>query len=169
MACLVTAGRTRPCRDKSGGLKALYFANFDTLSGLTTDADNEVDDLGVGVSLYKYDLFVNEGSATDTIQNDEGGSVAYEQVSEFSLFGLTKEDRNEIRNAATGRPHLIVQTQNDEYWLIGRSNGVRVAGAGVTGANLNEYTGYQLTATANEPLPMFSVSAAAIAGATIVT
>lgn len=169
MSCLVTQGRTRPCRDKSGGIKALYFANFDSLSDLTVDGDNQVDDLGAGVNLYKYELFVNEGSLTSTIQNAEGGSVAYEQVVEFSLFGLSNSDRNEIRNITTGYPHLIVQDQNDAYWLVGRNNGIRLEGTSATGANLNEYNGYQLTATANDPLDIFSVASAAVSGATIVT
>ena len=55
MSCLLTAGRTIPCKDVVGGIKAVYFVNFGDITAITESAD-EVTDMTGTFSAYKYDL-----------------------------------------------------------------------------------------------------------------
>ena len=38
MACLLTSGRSLPCKSSVGGLKAVYFADYGTLGDVTQTA-----------------------------------------------------------------------------------------------------------------------------------
>ena len=40
MSCDISAGRTEPCKDAVGGLKNLYFCNYEQIDGYTFDATN---------------------------------------------------------------------------------------------------------------------------------
>ena len=56
MACIVTKGRTEPCKDVVGGINAVYFADYDSLGTITydnTDTD-VVDGFGGTPTWFKY-------------------------------------------------------------------------------------------------------------------
>ena len=40
MACDLSTGRTVPCKDVVGGIKAVYFANYGDLGAITYDVTN---------------------------------------------------------------------------------------------------------------------------------
>ena len=57
MACDITLGRLEPCKDSVGGLKAIYFINYDaTFYGLATFTNEEITALDAAVGTFKYDL-----------------------------------------------------------------------------------------------------------------
>jgi hypothetical protein len=67
------------------------------------------------------------------------------------LFKLTKEDNKELKLMAYGRPHVVVQTFDDKFLLVGADNGSDVTGGtAVTGTAMGDLNGYTLTLTANE-------------------
>jgi hypothetical protein len=68
MACDISLGRLEPCKDSSGGLKAVYFVNWGDATGYTYDGTNtDVIDAVAGTpSAYKYDL-KGTSSFTQTI------------------------------------------------------------------------------------------------------
>ena len=52
---------------------------------------------------------------------------------------------------AYGRPHVIVQTFDDKFLMVGAENGADVTGGtAVTGTAMGDLNGYTLTLTANE-------------------
>ena len=55
MACTLTTGRSLPCRDSVGGLKAVWFADYGTLGTLTVTNGN-VDSISGSPTLFQYDL-----------------------------------------------------------------------------------------------------------------
>ena len=47
MACDLTGGRLRPCKDAVGGIKKLHFVDFGDLGTLTFGSDDEITDFDV--------------------------------------------------------------------------------------------------------------------------
>jgi len=72
--------------------------------------------------------------------------------------------RNNILLLASTSMHVIVQTQNGEYWWLGLANGAEVTttttSAGTAYGDLN---GYNLTVTGLEPVSAHLLSDAAFA------
>ena len=156
MSCDLSLGRLKPCKDSVGGVKALYFVNYGDLGNITYDStDTDVIDTVDGTpEAFKYDIHFNS-SLTENIQSSaESGTTAFEQVVEATFHKLTKEDHKEIKIMAQGRPHIIVEDQNDNFFLVGLVNGCDVTGGTiVTGTNMSDMSGYTLTLTGMERTP----------------
>lgn len=156
MSCDISLGRIEPCKDSVGGLKAIYFVNFDTLGAVTFDVTNTdvIDAIAGTPDAYKYEL---KGTSTFTqnIQsNRETGTTAFEQVLEVTLKKLSVADHKEIKLLSYGRPHAIVEDYNGNFFLAGLEHGLDVTGGTiVTGANMSELSGYTLTLTGMEKAP----------------
>lgn len=156
MACDISLGRTEPCKDSVGGLNAIYFVNFGDLGAITYDTTNTdvIDAVADSPSAYKYDL---KGTSTFTqnIQSDRAtGTTAFEQVLEVTLKKLSIADHKEIKLLSYGRPHVIVEDYNGNYFIAGLEHGCDVTGGTiVTGGAMNELSGYTLTLTGMERVP----------------
>jgi hypothetical protein len=156
MSCDISLGRLEPCKDSVGGLKAIYFVNFGDLGAITYDVTNtDVIDAVAGTpDAYKYDI---KGTSTFTqnIQSDRAtGTTAFEQVLEITLKKLTVADHKELKLLSYGRPQVIVEDYNGNYFLSGLEHGMDVTGGTiVTGSAMNELSGYTLTLTGMEKAP----------------
>ena len=140
MACDLTGGRLRPCKDAVGGIKKIHFVDFGDLGTLTFGSSDEITDVKGNSSL--------ETNITSSLEN---GTTFFEQVVNMTLFKLTKEDNKELKLMAYGRPHVVVQTFDDKFLLVGAENGADVTGGtAVTGTAMGDLNGYTLTLTANE-------------------
>ena len=149
-------GRLEPCKDSVGGLKAIYFVNFGDLGAITYDVTNTdvIDAVAGSPDAYKYDI---KGTSTFTqnIQSDRAtGTTAFEQVLEITLKKLTVADHKELKLLSYGRPQVIVEDYNGNYFLAGLEHGMDVTGGTiVTGGAMNELSGYTLTLTGMEKAP----------------
>jgi len=158
MACDLTLGRKEVCKDSVGGIKAKYLSNFEdtATSDYTFDTTNTdvIDAVSGTPNVYKYEVR-DASSFTQNIQSSaETGTTAFEQVVELTLKKLTVEDHKELKLLSYGRPRVIVQDQNDNYFLAGFENGCQVtAGTIVTGQAMNDLSGYTLTLTGMERKP----------------
>jgi len=155
----ISLGRLKPCKDSVGGIKAVYFINYEDITDLSfsstdTDVIETLGATGSEVSAYKYDVHF-ASSLTQNIQASmENGTVAYEQVLELSMPRLSKEDNKEIKILAYGSPHVIVEDQNNNLFVAGLVNGMEVtAGTIVTGTAMSDMSGYTLTLTGMERQP----------------
>lgn len=153
MSCLLTAGRTIPCKDVVGGIKAVYFVNFGDLGTITESAD-EVTNMTGTFSAYKYDLKGNSSFEQSFNSSRENGTTFFEQTLNLTFTKLTKEDNKELKLMAYGRPQVVVLDYNDNAFLMGADHGAEVTGGTiVTGAALGDLSGYTLTLTAQELKP----------------
>jgi hypothetical protein len=153
MSCLLTAGRTIPCKDVVGGIKAVYFVNFGDLGTITESAD-EVTNMSGTFSAYKYDLKGNSSFEQSFNSSRENGTTFFEQTLNLTFTKLTKEDNKELKLMAYGRPQVVVLDYNDNAFLMGADHGAEVTGGTiVTGAALGDLSGYTLTLTAQELKP----------------
>ena len=153
MSCLLTAGRTIPCKDVVGGIKAVYFVNFGDITAITESAD-EVTDMTGTFSAYKYDLKGNSSFEQSFNSSRENGTTFFEQTLNLTFTKLTKEDNKELKLMAYGRPQVVVLDYNDNAFLMGAEHGAEVTGGSiVTGAAMGDLSGYTLTLTAQEVKP----------------
>ena len=150
MACDLTKGRALPCRESVGGIKAVYFVDFGDLGAITLSSD-EVTDMDGTFSAYKYEL-KGASSVEQTINaSRENGTVFFDQAVNLTLPQLSKEDNNELKLMAYGRPHIVVEDYNGNAYLVGRENGADVTGGTiVSGAAMGDLSGYTLTFNAME-------------------
>ncbi len=156
MACDLGFGRIEPCKDSVGGLKAVYFVNYGEMGAITYDVTNtDVIDAVAGTpDAYKYDL---KGASTFT-QNvnssRENGTTFFEQVLELTFKKLSIKDHKELKLMAYGRPNVIVEDNNGNFFLAGLDHGMDVTGGTiVTGGAFGDLSGYTLTLTGMEAVP----------------
>ena len=156
MACDLSSGRLEVCKDSVGGLKAVYFVNYGDATGYTYDGTNTdvIDSVAGTPTAYKYDL---KGASTFT-QNinssRENGTTFYEQVLELTFKKLTIKDHKELKLMAYGRPQVIVEDNNGNFFYAGLEHGMDVTGGTiVTGGAMGDLSGYTLTLTGMEKVP----------------
>jgi hypothetical protein len=156
MACDLTLGRIEPCKDSVGGLKNLYFVNYGDLGAITYDETNtDVIDAVAGTpDAYKYEI-KGASSFTQNIQSSrDTGTTAFEQVIEVTLKKLSIADHKELKILAFGRPHVIIEDNNGNFFLAGLEHGADVTGGTiVTGTAMSDLSGYTLTLTGMEKAP----------------
>ena len=158
MSCLLTAGRTIPCKDVVGGIKAVYFVNFGDLGTITESAD-EVTNMTGTFSDYKYDLKGDSSFEQSFNSSRENGTTFFEQTLNLQFSKLTKEDNKELKLMAYGRPQVVVLDYNDNAFLMGAEHGSEVTGGSiVTGAAMGDLSGYTLTLSAQEVKPANFIS-----------
>jgi hypothetical protein len=176
MACDISLGRLKPCKDSVGGIKNIYFVNYGdfgitTYDVVDTDVITSLDSGAVATpSAYKYDVHFSSSFTQNIQSSTENGTTAFEQVIEVTLPRLTREDHKEIKMLAWGHPHVIVEDQNGNFFVAGLENGLEVTGGTVvTGMAMGDLSGYTLTLTGMEKTPAnFLASDLASAGVTVV-
>lgn len=165
MSCALTQGRKDPCHDVVGGLKALYFCDFEAVD--LTEADNAVSavvkssDGTTKLDAFKYELDGASQLTSPITAGRDNGTTFFNQTLELQLKKLDKDTQNEIKVLAYSKPLIFAQDRNDNLWLCGVKRGMRVTGGNImTGAADGDRPGYDLTFEAPEKEPPKFVSAA---------
>lgn len=159
MACDISLGRLEPCKDSVGGLKAIYFINYDSsyYTGKTLSSDEELQDLGTAFNLYKYDLRgANNVDETNELSKENGTSF----WTAAGTIALKKQDavtRKELKLLSYGRPVVVTEGYDGVYKAYGLENGCDVQVGTASGAAMGDFNGYNLTIAAQEKDPAFIV------------
>ena len=153
MACLLTTGRNLNNKNRVGGLKAVYFADFGTL-GTVTEVLGEITVLSGTPDWFQYDLKGNSSLETTINSSREAGTTFYTQTLNLTLPVLDKATQEEIKILAVTRPHIAVEDYNGNYFLVGLQHGADLTGGTiVSGAGMADLSGFTLTMEANEIAP----------------
>ena len=156
MACDITAGRLEPCKDSVGGITAIYIGGAYTDNLLTTatiSAEAEVTEFAAALTFYKYDL-KGANSFDQTNENSrENGTSFWTQTGTVVLKKQDKATTAQLKLLSYGRPQIIVEDYNGNFYLAGIENGVEVAVNTATGAGMGDLNGYNLTLTGTEKSP----------------
>lgn len=172
MSCDIALGRIEPCKGSNGGLKAVYFVNWGDITGVTYDlVDTDVIDSVTGTpNAYKYDLKGNSSFEQTITSSRENGTTFFEQTLNLTLKKLDVKSHKEIKLLSYGRPQVIVEDNNGNFFMAGLKHGMDVSGGTiVTGAAMGDLSGYTLVLTGQEPVPAnFIGDTLANAGFTIV-
>ena len=156
MACDITAGRLEPCKDSVGGITAIYIGGAyttDLLTSATIGADGEVTAFASALTFYKYDLKgVNSFDQENT--NDRNNGVSFwTQTGTVVLKKQDKATTAQLKLLSYGRPQIIVEDYNGNFYLAGIENGVEVTVNTATGAGMADLNGYNLNLTGTEKSP----------------
>ena len=161
MACNLTKGRGIPCRNLIGGVKFVYFAQFDEVTSIS--GTTEIDTISMGTNdIYRYAIRRGNASITETITGStENGTVVYAPALSIKLTGLSKEDQNELKLIAQSRVIAFVQLNqvlsNDHNVImcLGATNGLDLnTGTNSSGAAFADLNGYEWTFEGQEFAPM---------------
>ena len=157
MACDISAGRSLPCKDSVGGLKSVYFINYDSAVSISVEADDTVNSAtswAATADVYEYELKGNSSFEQNITSSRENGTTFFEQTLNLTLHKLTKEDNKELKLLAYGRPVIVVEDYNGNLFVMGVENGADLSGGTiVTGAAMGDLSGYTLTFTGMEKAP----------------
>ncbi len=161
MACNITNGRALACKSGVGGLRFVFFSNYNnTTRDLAVAADGSVT-LDGSVDFYRYDLKGNSSLETAINSSRENGTTFYESTLNLTLQFLDKATQEQIKLLAHGRPQVVVQDYNGNAFLLGKLHGCEVSGGTmVSGAAMGDLSGFTLVLSAQETNPPFFCAAA---------
>jgi len=155
MACLLTTGRKLPCKKSVGGLKNIYFLDYDP--SIFTYGGGLIEDIDGAAIAYQYEIKGNSSLETTINSSRETGTTFYQSALNLTLTYLDSATQQEIQILASARPHIIIEDYNGNFILVGYENGCDVNGGTiVTGAGMGEMSGFTLTFEAMETVaPIF--------------
>jgi hypothetical protein len=179
MSCLVLNGRNESCYDSVGGIDAIYFVNRGTYVYPTdvTLTDDTISAITGITEIFKYELRgVNSFDQTQTPSSDNGTNFVAQALT-VQLKKQTPAMHKNFKLIAYGRPSVIVKNRMDQFFFMGIEYGASMtAGSIVTGAQMGDLSGYNITLTANERIPANFLDCtnetellALLSGATVVT
>ena len=129
MACDVNLGRLEPCKDSVGGIIAIYINGAYT-SGLldtaTFDATSEITAFASPLTFYKFDLKGANGFEQTNENSRENGTSFFTQTGTVVLKKQDKTTTAQMKLLSYGRPQIIFQDYNGNYFLAGIENGCEV-------------------------------------------
>jgi hypothetical protein len=161
MACDISAGRLEPCKDSVGGIKAVYFANYDDAiySGATLTSE-EVTAFGSAVTFYKYDLKGTNNTFDETNeQSRDNGTSFWTQTGTLVLKSQDLTTQTQLKLLSYGRPLVLVEYYATDsagasiFRLAGFENGCEVQVNTASGAGMGDLNGYNVTFTGTERHP----------------
>lgn len=159
MSCDIANGRLEQCKDSVSGLDAIFFINYGDYNAETDVAYNvtntdQIDDVNNVASLYKYELKGANSFEQAINSSRENGTTFVEQTLTIQLKKQDAATHKTVKLLAYGRPHIVVKTRNNQYFLMGLERGADLtAGTISSGVQLGDMSGYSLTFTAQENIP----------------
>jgi len=152
MACDITAGRAKPCKDGLGGVSKLYLYNF--LEDPFTVAAGEATAMNVSLSAaWEYDL-TGDGQVLDEnmVSDRNNGTVLNTQTITAILQRIDKTTSAELNLVAAGYPQAVVLTRDGNYHAVGITDGIDFTVVENTGAAKGDLNGYTVTGISTEAL-----------------
>lgn len=174
MSCDISHGRIEPCKDAVGGLKNLYILNYGMYdeTDITYDTALGYEDQITAINLspiapaltayiYKYELKGTNSFEQTITSSRENGTTFFEQVLTVTLKKQDAITHKQIKLLSYGRPNIIVENNNGQYFIAGLLRGMDVtAGTISNGTALGDMNGYSLTFTGQEATPANFLDAA---------
>ena len=158
MACLLTSGRSLPCKNSVGGLKSIGFADYGSLGDLTITSGEVTAWSELSVEIYQFDIKGNSSLETTITSSRENGTTFYQTALNLTLPYLDKATQEEIKLLAAARPHVFVEDYNGNWFLVGADHGCEVTGGTiVSGAAMGDLSGFTLVMDAQEKQPPYFV------------
>mgnify|MGYP003632152796 CR=1 FL=1 len=160
MSCTINKGRLEPCKDSVGGIQAVYFVDYGTLgdieyeSATSSEIKNVAGVAAVAPTAFKYVLKGASSLEQTVTSSRENGTTFYDQLVNLTFKKLSVQSHDEVALIAVARPHVIVEDNNGNAFLVGTEWGADVNGGTiVTGAAMGDLSGYTLTLQGMEKKP----------------
>ena len=158
MACLLTHGRAEVCKEFVGGIKSIYFINYGSMGTITNntavDLEDEIDTVAGAFTLFKYDLKGANSFEQTVTSSRENGTTFVEQTLTFTIKGLDATTTKQVKLLAWGRPHVVIKTNANNFFLAGLEHGMDVTtGLISNGTAMGDLNGYTMTLVGQESIP----------------
>ena len=164
MSCDIANGRVEACKDAISGLLNIYFINYGdlpvpTASNPTYGTGDATDVITAfapdsQLTLYKYELKGANGFEQTIQTSRDNGTTFFEQVLTVQLKKQDAATHKNVKLLAYGRPRIVVETRDHQFFLAGLDQGCDVtAGTVSSGTAMGDFNGYNLTFTGMEKLP----------------
>jgi hypothetical protein len=148
MACDITAGRLKQCKQSLGGLGTLYLFNFVenpfTVAAGVATAINPL--LTV---VYKHEI-EGDGNKVDEnlVPDRNSGTSVNTQTMTIVLKKIDAATSLQMNLLAYGFPMAVIKDRNGVYHALGIDDGIDFSVAQSTGGAKTEMNGYTLTGVA---------------------
>lgn len=168
MACALTGSQTLDCKDGIGGIKEIKIKAHPGLSTIETDftvSSGSVTAIAAGgsrSSWYTYQVEKETTSIKDDPQpNQQNGTLFFQQELKLVMNKLSARLSYEMSLLGKNRLLIAIRDMNDQYFLIGLKFGADLtAGTSGSGTARGDRSGYDLTFTAKEDLPVQYITSA---------
>ena len=162
MACLLTGGIAKGCKDNSGGLKRVLIQNTSEITSFTPELAS-VADLGAITAITMeagaqyYEFIPNKMSSNwvENVQsNIQNGTMGYEQVLSLIFKKNEASLRNQVLLLGQAEISVIVEDYNGKYFILGEENGLELTGGnGASGTALTDLNGWNIVLGGMEHYP----------------
>lgn len=145
MACDISAGRTRPCKQSLGGLGKLFLFNyvenpFTYANGIATAINPDLTDV------YEFEIEGDGNNVSESMVSDRNsGTTLNTQTSTIVLKKIDATTSAQMNLLANGFPMAVVKDRNGIYHAIGIDDGIDFTVVQSTGGAKGELNGYTLT------------------------
>jgi len=160
MACLLTKSRAEVCKEFVGGIKSIYFINYNNDANLvpvystTSGLEDSITTITGVTSLYKYDLKGANSFEQTITSSRENGTTFVEQTLTFTIKGLDAVATKQMKLLAWGRPHVVIRTNANNFFIAGLFNGMDVTTGTISnGTAMGDLQGYTMTLQGMENIP----------------
>ena len=151
MECNVMIGRAEPCKDSVGGIKSVYFIDYNTATYDTcTKTNGIITAFGEMLVLYKYDLKGSNLFNETSEGSRNNGTAFWKQEGDIRLKKQTSDLKDILDLLIIGRYHILVEDYNGNLRIAGLENGCDIFGKAQSGANLGEFNGAKVIFQGNE-------------------
>lgn len=152
-ACALSSGYTLDCRDGMGGVKSVYLANYDNVSGVTS-SNGTISAIAKanGGRFYKFNLTRATASAMEEFVDDLAtGSTFNNQTITMIFNKMVAATRNQVAIMAQATLVAVVEDRNGKWWYYGKESGLmRAGGSAGTGTAGGDRNGYEVILTGEE-------------------
>jgi hypothetical protein len=148
MACDITAGRLKQCKQSLGGLGTLYLFNFlenpfTVAAGVATAVNPLL------LSVFQYEI-EGDGNKVDEnlVPDRNSGTSVNTQTMTIVLKKIDAATSLQMNLLAYGFPMAVIKDRNGVYHALGIDDGIDFSVAQSTGGAKTEMNGYTLTGVA---------------------
>lgn len=145
MACDITSGRLRACKESLGGNSKLYLFNY--VEDPFTIASGEATAVNATLTtVFEYELDGDGNTLVENMVSDrQTGTTVNTQTLTVVLKQIDAATSAEMNLLAYGYPMAVVKDRNDVYHAIGIDDGIDFTVDQTTGGAKTDLSGYTLT------------------------
>lgn len=145
MACDLTAGRARKCKEQLGGNATLFLYNY--IEDPFTIVAGECTAINAGLTaVFEYPLEGDLNTLVESLVGDRNtGTSVNTQTLTVSLKAIDAATGAEMNLLAKGYPMAVVKDRNGVYHAIGIDDGIDFTVEQNTGGVKTDFNGYTLT------------------------
>ncbi len=163
MASTLTLGRLEANNENVGGLRAVYFANWDsTVHDAATITAEEITAFGSALTLFKYELKGNNGFSEDNPGDKNSGTRHWVGTGTLTFKKQSLATQKEIKLLAYNNPIIFMEDYQGNFRCAGLQNGCSCNVTTDTGAAMGDFNGYGVTFTSEEKVPAYWVDSSII-------